>query len=664
MLQLLHRIPMSRKLLLILLLPLLALAWFAGSCILERQRLATNMVELEALTKLSRQAGHLVHELQRERGMSSGFLGSQGEAFGNRLSAQHGASDRAMEAYRQAVGSLELRHLDDALADRADEIEQQLSATAGVRQQVQDLEASARAVMDHYTPINDALMAMVGRLTHLTADADISRRLGAYFTLLKAKDLAGIERALLANAFSANLMRTTTHQRLLSMLGEETAYLESVRTLANDQTRQHLADILDDEAVSRAASLRQVALELGVAGGYDVDPRQWFDRQSLKIDRLKELENTLADDVLAQAASLRREARQDLIAYLAVSLAAAGLAILMAVLVARSIVSTLRTALEDIRNRGGDLTRRLAVPGDDELSQLYAAFNTASEETEALVSSIQRSALSVEIASGEIAQGNQDLAQRTEEQSASLVETASSMEQITTTVRHSADNARQAASMTDEVTRGAGDASDVADRARQAMQQIHSANQEVTRIVEAIDNIAFQTNLLALNASVEAARAGEHGRGFAVVAAEVRKLASRSAGEAEQIRKLIANNVARINEGETLVSRTGDTLEAITRQIHQVAERVRDMSAATDEQSAGVEQINQAVAQLEDVTQQNAALVEQVASASRSLDDQAGDMARLVSRFSVSDAPAPTWTADQATAKRHAASASGVPAAL
>ena len=657
MTHLLHRIPMGKKFLLSLLLPLLALAWFAGNGIVERQHLASEMVELTSLTALSQHAGNLIHELQRERGMSSGFIGSQGETFGNRLSAQHNASDRAINAYQQTLGSLDLAALDESLASQAADIEQQLSATPAIRQQVKRLNVSAEEAVSHYTALNNALMAMIGRVTHLTADADISRRLGAYFTLLKAKDLAGIERALLANAFSTNLMRSATHQRLVSMLGQEKAYLESFRTLANDTTRQQLTEVLNDADVQRAAPLRQIALDLGVAGGYDVDPQQWFDRQTLKIDQLKGLEDSLAEGVLAQAESLRREARQDLIGYLVISLVAAGLAILFSSLIVQSLVRSLRAALEDIASRGGDLTRRLTVPGSDELSQLYAAFNTASKETETLVSNIQRSALSVELASGEIAQGNQDLAQRTEEQSASLVETASSMEQITATVRHTADNAHQAETMTDEVSHQASDASQVAEQARQAMQQIHSANQEVTSIVEAIDNIAFQTNLLALNASVEAARAGEHGRGFAVVAAEVRNLASRSAGEAEQIRKLIANNVARINEGETLVRSTSDTLEAITRRIQQVAALVRDMSAATGEQSAGIEQINQAVTQLEEVTQQNAALVEQVAAASRSLDEQAGDMAKLVGHFTVSNASSPVWTAGQNTAERSAETA-------
>ncbi|EWH03506.1 methyl-accepting chemotaxis protein [Halomonas sp. BC04] len=178
----------------------------------------------------------------------------------------------------------------------------------------------------------------------------------------------------------------------------------------------------------------------------------------------------------------------------------------------------------------------------------------------------------------------------------------------------------------------------MASSARGAMRQIHEANREVTRIVEAIDSIAFQTNLLALNASVEAARAGEHGRGFAAVASEVRKLASRSAEEAEQIRRVVGINVACIDEGEKLVNATSETLETIARGVGQVANLITEMSTAATEQSAGIEQINQAIGQLEEMTQNNATLVEQVAAASQSLDEQANDMTRLIARFKVGEA--------------------------
>ena len=313
------------------------------------------------------------------------------------------------------------------------------------------------------------------------------------------------------------------------------------------------------------------------------------------------------------------------------------MAIIAAVLIVRAITQSLNQALTSIATRGSDLTQRLVVPGSDELSQLYQAFNESSEVTEALVADVKRNAQSVAVASNQMAQGNQDLAQRTEEQSASLVQTASSMEQITATVRQSAENAQQAQQMTGDVAQEAKEATAVASQAQTAMQLILQANEQVTSIVATIDNIAFQTNLLALNASVEAARAGEHGRGFAVVADEVRKLASRSAQEASQIRQLIDNNVAKISEGESLVTTTNETLGRIAQRVGQMASLMDEMASATHEQSAGIEQINRAMAQLEDVTQQNAALVEEMAAASRSLDDQADDMTSKVSDYLVRD---------------------------
>ncbi|MCE9664038.1 nitrate- and nitrite sensing domain-containing protein [Halomonas sp. M5N1S17] len=638
---LLHRMPMGIKFLLSLLLPLLALAWFAGSGVLERQRLAANMADLEEMTHIAQRAGNLVHELQRERGMTAGFLSSNGNNFRDGLPDQRQATDARLETFQRYLNNVDLVALAPQLAARIDDTLSRLDATAALRQRIDGLDVATGEAIAHYTEINSALITMIGRMTLATDEGSVSSRLAAYYNLLQAKELAGIERAVLSGAFSADGMTQATYQQLLMRIGQETAYHEAFHTLATPPMRQRLQAVADSPEVSRVEPLRSAAISLGTEGGYGVDAQQWFDWQTDKIDLLKEVEDAVAQDVEFTAAALRREARQTLITYLVVAALTTGLSILFAFLVVQSLVRSLRSALDDIESRGGDLTRRLPVLGSDELSRLYKAFNHSSESTESLVSNIRRGALSVEIASGEIAQGNQDLAQRTEEQSASLVETASSMEQITATVRQTADNAHQARSMTDETAQQARSANNVALRASEAMQQIHAANQEVTTIVTAIDNIAFQTNLLALNASVEAARAGEHGRGFAVVAQEVRKLASRSAEEAEQIRRVIDTSVARINEGDGLVRTTVETLTHISQAVEKVAELVADMAAATGEQSAGIEQINQAISQLEDVTQQNAALVEQVAAASRSLDEQASDMAQLIGQFKVSDSRQP-----------------------
>jgi len=590
---------------------------------------------MQTLTTLAQRAGNWVHQSQLERGMTAGFLGSQGEAFGDRLSQQRPNMDAAVEAFFQQRDQLDATLLTSTISSQLAAVEQQWQQNQSLRDQVDLLSVATPEALGHYTGLNSLLMVLVGELAHLTGEGAITRQLAAYYNLLEAKDLAGIERALLSNVFAADAMPEATLQRLLSLIGEERAFLETFRVLSGAANREALETALSGPEVERVLERRALAIQQ--TAGFGVNPEEWFDWQTVKIGRLKALEDSVSASIVSTADELKRQAQRDLWWYLAIAVVAAVIAIGMAILIVRTMTRPLQRALVSIAERGDDLTQRLPVPGSDELSRLYQAVNDASAQTEQLIAEMKRNAQSVALASNEIAQGNQDLAQRTEEQSASLVQTASSMEQMTATVRQNADNAHQAQRMTGDVANQAQEATEVAMQARQAMQHIHQANEQVTTIVTAIDNIAFQTNLLALNASVEAARAGEHGRGFAVVADEVRKLASRSAEEANQIRRLIDNNVARINEGETLVSTTSDTLEQIAARVQKMASLMDEISTASHEQSSGVEQISRAMAQLEDVTQQNAALVEQVATASRSLDEQAEEMTTLVSRFHVEE---------------------------
>ncbi len=633
---LLHRIPMSRKFLLVLALPLLAMAYFAITGIVERQHTTSAMSELQSLTALAQKASNLVHELQQERGMTAGFLGSKGQNFRQELGPKRQDANAQEQAFQVFLQGLDDGMFDEALNAKIKTAQTLLKKTPSIRQQVDSLSIPAANAIGHYTAINSELIGLVSGLSHATQQASVARRLIAYNSFLEVKERAGIERAVLTNAFSSDAFSPALYQKFLTILGEESAFLKSFHALALDSIQARYNELMSGPDIERVADLRQLAVERGAEGGFGVDAQQWFAWQTDKINLLKKVEDVMAEDVLTTTATLYQQARNALVQYLVIAALAAGLAIFLAFTIVRSIVTPLKRALGNISTRGGDLTQRLDVPGSDELSQLYRAFNESTASTEQLVANVKQGATSVKVASGEIAMGNQDLAQRTEEQSASLVETAASMEQITATVHQTADNARQAQTMSHEVTGQAHEASEVAGKARKAMTQIHESNQQVTSIIKAIDAIAFQTNLLALNASVEAARAGEHGRGFAVVASEVRNLASRSAEEANQIRQLIENNVNKINEGEALVSNSSDILETISEQMKKMALLVSEITTASTEQSSGIEQINQAMSQLEEVTQQNAALVEEMAAASKSLDEQSEEMAGVIDQFKVS----------------------------
>ncbi|HRD50223.1 MAG TPA: methyl-accepting chemotaxis protein [Candidatus Contendobacter sp.] len=253
-----------------------------------------------------------------------------------------------------------------------------------------------------------------------------------------------------------------------------------------------------------------------------------------------------------------------------------------------------------------------------------------------VVSQITQATAQVSAAVTEIAQGSVDLSQRTEEQASALEETASSMEELTSTVKQSADNAGQANQLADAARSQAEQGGHVVDQAVAAMAAINQSSRKIADIITVIDEIAFQTNLLALNAAVEAARAGEQGRGFAVVAGEVRKLAQRSADAAKEIKTLITDSVAKVDNGGKLVNQAGHTLKEIMSAVKKVSDIVAEMAAAAREQANGIEQVNKAVMQMDQVTQQNAALVEETASASQSMDDQTQELQRLM-RFFTSD---------------------------
>ena len=250
------------------------------------------------------------------------------------------------------------------------------------------------------------------------------------------------------------------------------------------------------------------------------------------------------------------------------------------------------------------------------------------------VLAVRSSAGGMEVASTEIAQGNQDLSARTENQASALQETAASMEQLNSTVRQNADNARQANQLAQSASNVAVQGGEVVADVVRTMKDINDSSAKIADIIGVIDSIAFQTNILALNAAVEAARAGEQGRGFAVVASEVRSLAGRSAAAAKEIKGLIDDSVDKVEGGSRLVASTGQTMTEVVTQVNRVNDLIAEITAASKEQSIGISQVGQAVAQLDEMTQQNAAMVEESSAAASSMSEQARRLLGAIKVFS------------------------------
>ena len=286
----------------------------------------------------------------------------------------------------------------------------------------------------------------------------------------------------------------------------------------------------------------------------------------------------------------------------------------------------------------GNMTIRISEEGKDGFFKTLAAgMNRLVGNTADVLRVISTAATEVGTATGAISQGNVDLSQRTAQQSSSLEETAVSMEKMTAAVKNNADNAAEASQLALAARDQAEKGGSVVQSAVGAMTEINTSSKKISDIIGVIDDIAFQTNLLALNAAVEAAHAGDQGRGFAIVASEVRILAARSAAAAKEIKNLIRESVAKVDDGSKLVDASGKALQEIVSSVKKVTDVVAEIAASSQEQAEGIAQVNRAIISMDEMTQQNAALVEEASAAAQAMTEQSANLTQMLSRFQVGD---------------------------
>lgn len=284
----------------------------------------------------------------------------------------------------------------------------------------------------------------------------------------------------------------------------------------------------------------------------------------------------------------------------------------------------------------GDLSQEVRVESGDSTS-LLAAVQEVTQGLRSMVLDVRGSSHSITDAAKEIASGNHNLSQRTEEQAFALAHTSNGMAEITSTIQQNADSSRQASELAQSASDVALRGGEVMGEVIRTMSSIDGSSKKISEIIGVIDGIAFQTNILALNAAVEAARAGEQGRGFAVVASEVRSLAGRSAQAAKEIGALIKASVDQVNHGSQLVQRAGSTMQEIVSSVQKVGHIINEITVASRDQAQSVAAAGTAIAKMDETTQQNAALVEEAAAAASSLEEQAVELVRVMARFKLGD---------------------------
>ncbi len=481
-----------------------------------------------------------------------------------------------------------------------------------------------------------------------------------------------------AAAIRESLDKLKTHEsEVRSLLGKlQATELTSKERQVADNFARHGTEVV---------AFVQEALLAAQAGTFDKaesllieKARPTYDKMTEASEALLRLQIEVAQDMRNEATATFKRNRAVIIGAIVVGIGAAAL---LGFILVQSIISTLNAAV-GIADRiaSGELGNDVRVETNDELGSLLESLKRMDAKLVDIVGGVRGSADAVGSAARQLSHGNDDLSQRTQQQAAALEETASSMEEMTATVKQNADNARQANQLAVGAREQAEKGGAVVHRAISAMGEINSASRKIADIISVIDEIAFQTNLLALNAAVEAARAGEQGRGFAVVATEVRNLAQRSASAAKEIKELINDSVDKVKVGSELVDESGKTLSEIMESVKKVTDIVAEIAAASEEQSAGIEQVNNAVTQMDSVTQQNAALVEEASAASKSMEQQSAQLVMQIGYFRTNDispvrhvaaaaehkpraVTAPVRKAAKAPVRQHAAAPTAAPLA-
>jgi methyl-accepting chemotaxis protein-1 (serine sensor receptor) len=417
-------------------------------------------------------------------------------------------------------------------------------------------------------------------------------------------------------------------------------------TGSSGESLQHMLDASFNDYWTQVEQLRDFAAKQD-AKGFEALKRgrlrgaaRGMDRVFGQFDKFIQDSSSASRDELAQ---LFHWANIGLLALLALLV----VAVVLALLAYRTLIRTVLRPLQAVgrhlqRIAGGELRVTILPRSNDEIGALLRGLKAMRDSLETMISGVRGRMGQMARGAQRIAAGNLDLSSRTDEQAAALQQTAASMEQLASTVKQNADNAQQANQLAQTASQVASRGGEVVGEVVATMEGISGSSQKIADIVGVIDSIAFQTNILALNAAVEAARAGEQGRGFAVVAGEVRALAQRSAGAAKEIKTLIEDSVSRVGAGSSQVQRAGATMREIVEAVTRVSNIMSEITAATIEQSSGIDQINLAITQMDAVTQQNALLVQQAAESAGSLESLATEVSQALAVFQIEGAEAET----------------------
>jgi methyl-accepting chemotaxis protein len=680
--RLLQNLSIKVKIVLIVLFPM------CGYLVTSTMNLASNYEEITSarnvitMVDFSSQISLLVHELQKERGASSGFLASKGQKFSDILTTQRTDTDKKATGYQQAVTAIPVQSSGAALTDKIRQVETALKEIPDIRQKVSSLQIESKEAISYYSSLIKALLETISVTSHLSDNSSITSQLFAYVNFLQAKERAGIERATLSGVFSTGAFSIDTYSRFLQLLAAQENFLAAFHSEATPEAKKFFDTTVQGNTVTEVERMRQTALSVGLdsSKSFGINPEIWFKTITDKINLLKTVDDELAGYIIKTATLHAQSIQKKLIINIASFLVVATASILLLLTTALALVKGINQATQvalDLAEGDGDLTRRMGFTAKDEIGVLGRSIDKLLTTLSGMIKLIQSSGDSIDQsglelaalaeqmsgASSDIQNRANGVAAAAEEMSINMNSVAAAVEEAAvnvSTVAEStgtiADAGRAIAGSTKNARTMTGEAVTRTQSSYELISALGDAAQEIGKVTEAINEISEQTNLLALNATIEAARAGEAGKGFAVVANEIKALAKQTAGATVEINtkiqgiqdstgmavKEIQEILRVINEVDTIVDSIASAVENQTATTNDIAENIEQASIGIQEVATNVSQVSavsgEVARDIAEVSQSSQELTEssnRVRQSASELNEMTAQMQEVTGRFKV-----------------------------